>query len=34
VRQALYELHVEGYVIREKGRGTFVGGSAVHLHVV
>jgi DNA-binding GntR family transcriptional regulator len=34
VRQALYELRVEGYVIREKGRGTFVGGSAVHLHVV
>ncbi|WP_442886463.1 GntR family transcriptional regulator [Edaphobacter sp. HDX4] len=22
VRQALYELRVEGYVIREKGRGT------------
>jgi len=34
VRQALYELRVEGYVIREKGRGTFVGGSAVSLHVV
>lgn len=30
VRQALYELRVEGYVVREKGRGTFVGGSAVH----
>jgi GntR family transcriptional regulator len=28
-RQALYELRVEGYVIREKGRGTFVRGSAV-----
>lgn len=24
VRQALYELRLEGYVIREKGRGTFI----------
>jgi len=30
VRQALYELRVEGYVIPEKGRGTFVGGYAVY----
>jgi DNA-binding GntR family transcriptional regulator len=34
VGQALYELRVEGYVVREKGRGTFVRGSAVHLHPV
>lgn len=25
VRQALYELHLEGHVIRRKGRGTFIG---------
>lgn len=24
VRQAFYELRLEGYVIREKGRGTFI----------
>jgi GntR family transcriptional regulator len=29
VRQVLYELRVEDYVILEKGRGTFVRGSAV-----
>lgn len=32
VRQAFYELRLEGYVVRDKGRGTFVrtppGGSA------
>jgi DNA-binding GntR family transcriptional regulator len=25
VRQAFYELRMEGYVVREKGRGTFIG---------
>jgi GntR family transcriptional regulator len=25
VRQAFYELRLEGYVVREKGRGTFIG---------
>jgi GntR family transcriptional regulator len=34
VRQALYELRVEAYIIREKGRGTFVGGAAVELRIV
>jgi DNA-binding GntR family transcriptional regulator len=27
VRQAFYELRLEGYVVREKGRGTFIGPS-------
>ena len=25
VRQAFYELRIEGHVVREKGRGTFIG---------
>jgi DNA-binding GntR family transcriptional regulator len=25
VRQAFYELRLEGYVVREEGRGTFIG---------
>jgi GntR family transcriptional regulator len=32
VRPSLCKLRVEGYVIPEKSRGTFVGGSAVYRH--
>lgn len=30
VRQALYELRLEGYLIRKKGLGTFIGRSDFH----
>jgi GntR family transcriptional regulator len=33
IRQAFYELRLEGYIVREKGRGTFIGlpERAIHL---
>jgi DNA-binding GntR family transcriptional regulator len=34
VRQALYELRIEGYVIREKGRGTFIARTAVPVRII